>query len=380
MVKEIRAIVTAWRQAVSQGKRTALATVVHVDGSSYRRPGARMLVTDEGEMTGAISGGCLEGDALRKALLVLTQQQPKLVTYDTRDEEDAIVGRQLGCEGVIQVLFEPIDPLKPLHPIVLLERIGQNRSYKIIVTVFSLADKTGHQPGSCLLWENDLELGEIPDGLSHADLEADVLLTQSEKNSRFVDYGNGYTLFFEWLPPAISLIVAGAGNDAAPVLSLASMIGWEVQLVDGRATHARANRFEASCQIWVGKPEQVMPHLVLDDRTAVLLLTHNYQYDLAMLRSLIDKNFPYLGVLGPAKKMRRMLDVLEKGGMIITDSMLEKIHGPTGLDLGAETPEEIALSMLAEIQKVINERTGNSLRDRASVIHDRSETLIRKKR
>ena len=108
-MKEIRDIIKAYDEAQKQGKRTALATVVHLEGSSYRRPGARMLVTDDGEMTGAISGGCLEGDALRKALLVLSQQQSRLVTYDTSDEDDAKLGVQLGCNGIVRILFEPID-------------------------------------------------------------------------------------------------------------------------------------------------------------------------------------------------------------------------------------------------------------------------------
>ncbi len=108
-MKEIREIIKAYETATKAGKKSALASVVHLNGSSYRRPGARMLVTDEGELTGAISGGCLEGDALRKAMMVLSQQKSKLVTYDTNDEDDATIGIQLGCAGVIQVLFEPIN-------------------------------------------------------------------------------------------------------------------------------------------------------------------------------------------------------------------------------------------------------------------------------
>src|SRR6186713_3688909 len=104
-MKEIKDIIAAYRMAQEQGKQAALATVVHVEGSSYRRPGARMLITDDGQLTGAISGGCLEGDALRKALLVMAQQKPMLVTYDTMDDDDAKFGVGLGCNGIIQVLL-----------------------------------------------------------------------------------------------------------------------------------------------------------------------------------------------------------------------------------------------------------------------------------
>src|SRR5690349_22278176 len=121
-MKEIAEIINAYDKAKSEGKKTALVTLVHVDGSSYRRPGARMLVTDDGELTGAISGGCLEGDALYKAMAVLLKQQSKLVTYDTSDEEDATIGIQLGCAGIIQVLFEPIDSNDQNNPIQLLKK------------------------------------------------------------------------------------------------------------------------------------------------------------------------------------------------------------------------------------------------------------------
>ena len=135
-MKELREIIKAYDAAVHAGKKSALAAVVHLNGSSYRRPGARMLVTDDGELTGAISGGCLEGDALRKAMLVLSQQQSKLVTYDTSDEDDASIGIQLGCAGVIQVLFEPIHPNDNNNPIQLLRKAAALRQKSVLVTLF----------------------------------------------------------------------------------------------------------------------------------------------------------------------------------------------------------------------------------------------------
>src|ERR1700690_16126 len=136
-MKEIREIIKAYDVAKNAGKKAALAAVVHLNGSSYRRPGARMLVTDEGELTGAISGGCLEGDALRKAMMVLSQQKSKLVTYDTSDEDDATIGIQLGCAGVIQVLFEPINESDTDNPIRLLSKAIATRQKAVLVTLFS---------------------------------------------------------------------------------------------------------------------------------------------------------------------------------------------------------------------------------------------------
>src|SRR5215813_8195279 len=140
-MKEIRDIVAAFDKAQQQGKQTALATVVHVQGSSYRQPGARMLITEDGQLTGAISGGCLEGDALRKALLVMTQQQPMLVTYDTSDEDDAKLGLGLGCEGIIHIVIEPVLPNDAANPIQLLKMISAHRQQAVLVMLFSLHNR-----------------------------------------------------------------------------------------------------------------------------------------------------------------------------------------------------------------------------------------------
>src|SRR3982750_3885298 len=150
-MKEINDIIQAFERAQQQGRQAALATVVHVDGSSYRRPGARMLVTDDGQLTGAISGGCLEGDALRKALHVMNQQKAMLVTYDTMDDDDAKLGIGLGCNGIIHVLIEPVDTAQPVNPLVLLKAIAADRSKAVLATLFSLQDSKSVQPGTCLL-------------------------------------------------------------------------------------------------------------------------------------------------------------------------------------------------------------------------------------
>ena len=140
-MKEILNIIKAFDEAQQQQLQTALVTLVHVDGSSYRRPGARMLVREDGQLTGAISGGCLEGDALRKALLAMAQKKPMLVTYDTNDEDDASLGLGLGCNGIIQVLIEPINPAEQNNPIQLLEAVAVKRQKAVLITLFSLAKK-----------------------------------------------------------------------------------------------------------------------------------------------------------------------------------------------------------------------------------------------
>src|SRR5215210_7914716 len=152
-MKEIMDIISAFDKAQSEGKQTALATVVHVEGSSYRKQGARMLIAEDGELTGAISGGCLEGDALRKALFVMQEKKARLVVYDTSNEDDVEVGFQLGCNGIIQVLIEPIrDTLN--SPISLLKELISNRQDAVLVTLFSL-NRNVTQLGTCFLLKTD---------------------------------------------------------------------------------------------------------------------------------------------------------------------------------------------------------------------------------
>jgi len=378
-VKEIRDIISAFDEAQKQGKKTALATVVHVDGSSYRRPGARMLITEDGQITGSISGGCLEGDALRKALLVMMQQKSSLVTYDTNDEDDAKLGLGLGCNGIIQVLIEPIDITKPNNPIQFLKTISSNkRQQNILITLFSLQNKRKAQYGTCLLVAED---GSISGDISilRNNLLEDAREALLNNHSFFKNYAtenNDLTAFIELVNPPVSIVVIGAGNDVVPLVKMADILGWETTVVDGRPDQAKKDRFVSGCQVIVSKPENVLKQLNIDDQTVFLLMTHNYNYDLAMLRVLLTKKVRYIGSLGPRKKLDRMLDELSEEGITVTDKQRAVIYGPVGLDIGADTPEEIALSVLAEIKAVLSSRDGRSLRENNEAIHSRSNLTI----
>ncbi|MGH2647097.1 MAG: XdhC family protein [Ginsengibacter sp.] len=379
-MKEIREIIKAYDAAMKSGKKSALAAVVHLNGSSYRRPGARMLVTDEGELTGAISGGCLEGDALRKAMMVLSQQKSKLITYDTNDEDDATIGIQLGCAGVIQVLFEPIDENDTHNPIRLLRKAIAVRQKAVLVTLFSLEDKKNEQPGTCLLAEENGNIsGTIPFAELEKDIKEDVQAAMQNQSSSFKNYtGSNFsvTAFIEFLRPPVSLVVIGASNDALPMMQIADIVGWEVSIIDGRSTHAKPERFVSACQVIVSKPEKVLEQIPIDKQTVFVLMTHNYNYDLAMLKELLNHNVTYVGVLGPKKKLDRMLDEMRDEGIVIREDQLKNIYGPVGLEIGAETAEEIALSIISEIRAVLSGKPGGLLREKSDVIHSRDDTFI----
>ena len=377
-MKEIRDIIKAFDEAHKLGKQTALATVVHVEGSSYRRPGARMLIEDDGQLTGAISGGCLEGDALRKALLVMSEKRSKLVTYDTMDDDDAKFGVGLGCNGIIQVLIEPIDETNPNNPIKFLKTINEKRQQSVLVTLFSLQNKKDPQYGTCLLVKEDKTIVNttpvLKDVLKH-DAE-EVMINQVSSFKNYISNDHDLTAFIEIIKPPVSVIIIGAGNDVIPLVNMTDILGWETTVIDGRANYAKKERFTSACQVLVSKHEQVLDQVEIDERTIFLLMTHNYNYDKAMLKELLQKNITYIGMLGPKKKRERILDEFKDEGLVFTEQQLSVLHSPVGLDIGAESSEEIALSILAEIKAMFADKDVQSLRKIKEVIHPRSATII----
>ena len=374
-MKELKDIIRAYDEAEKEGKQTALATVVHLEGSAYRRPGARMLVTEDGQLTGAISGGCLEGDALRKAQLVMMQKKPMLVTYDTTDDDDANLGVGLGCNGIISILIEPVDRGEVNNPIELLKAITGKRQLAVLVTLFSL-DKKAEQPGTCmLLTENGAVQNSLPGGMLNETLLADAQQALSRRSSitKKYDHTTPLTAFIEVVEPPVSIIIFGAGNDVIPLTQMADILGWQTTVVDGRTNYATRQRFPLAHQVIVSKPAGITSQLQFDTNTVALLMTHNYNYDITILKQLLPLKLPYIASLGPKKKLERMLEELNEQGLH-TDN--ENIYGPAGIDIGAETAEEIALSIISEIKAVLSKKNVNSLRDKPETIHPRDTQKI----
>ena len=376
MTKEISDIIQAFKIAQQQKRQTALATVVMVEGSSYRRPGARMLIEDNGKMTGAISGGCLEGDAFKKAMLVVMQQKNRIVTYNTMDE-DVEFGVQLGCNGIVHILFEPLDPDDNNNPVALLEKFYREAKETVLVTLFSLKNFHAAQPGTCFFFDGERTISKIEDkNLEHL-VKENSITALSNRNSFIQQYTEtGLTALLELLEPPVSLVIIGAGNNALPLIEMATILGWQITVIDGRSSHANNQRFSKSNKIIVGKPAKAIKQIVIDERTVFVLMTHNYNYDFAMLQILLETKSRYIGILGPKKRLYRMLGELQVQGIVLTVEQQAMIYGPAGLDLGAEAAEEIALSIIAEIKAVLSTRPGTFLRDKPGVIHPRSEFII----
>jgi xanthine dehydrogenase accessory factor len=375
IMTELQRLLLAYDEHRTAGRACALASVVDVAGSAYRRPGARMLVTDDGQLTGAISGGCLEGDARRRARQTIHQGRPSLVTYDSTDPDDDLqFGAALGCQGVVQILLEPLDFRNPDNPLELLRRWAAGVAEPgVVATVFSLAGaEAPAQLGQRLLLTAD---GQVQGSLTASSALYEAVLADARAalgagqpaTRQYATALGPVRICLEILRPPVRLTIYGAGNDVVPLVRLAAGLGWRVQVVDGRPALAQPARFPGAEAVRVLPLEQVaaQPH----DGSFALLMTHNYYYDLAVLRHLLDAPGQYIGLLGPRKKYERLLDDLRKARPDAAERLAGRLHSPVGLNLGAETPEEIALSIVAEVQAVLAGRPAGFLRDSPHPIH-----------
>ncbi|ADB41395.1 XdhC family protein [Spirosoma linguale] len=367
-MKEISRIVEVFEQIDFSQRKAALATVVWVEGSSYRRPGARMLITDDGRWEGAISGGCLEGDALRKARQVMLDGQPIVVTYDTMDDGANSFGVGLGCNGIIDVLIEPITPNSDQNPVALLKEFTQKRDVRALATVLKSNDFTGLAPGNRFtLTEENAE--SIP-GWLHDDMRM-VFETGKPLTRTYPVLSGNAEVFIERIDPGIELVIFGAGYDVIPVAKLARELGWQVTVTDDCIAHLSPKRFPVATCVLYADRQVVIDQLSITNRTAAVLMSHNFNYDRAVLEKLLATDVPYIGMLGPRKRFDKMQDEFRKDGLEFSKASLGRVHAPIGLDLGAETPDEIALSIMAEVKAFFTRGAAGFLKNKPGPIHER---------
>jgi len=367
-MKEFKNIVAEFDRVKGE-QQMALATVVKVRGSSYRSPGARMLIRKDGRWTGSISGGCLEGDALRKARKVMQSEQPTLVTYDTMDDHNNSLGVGLGCNGIIDVLIETIT--EENNPIDRLRTFTHFDDITGMATIYaSQNDKAivGQQ-----LWFN--QSGDIESTLTDESLEmllaiglSDVL--QNRKPAVQQYNVEKLEVFYELIEPSIDLIIFGGGFDAKPVTEMASALGWDVTVTDECIAHVAPAAFPAA-NVSFCKREDFNSDITIKPYSAAVLMSHTFDYDLAALKMLLKTDVNYIGILGPKKRMDKMFAALDDAGIAVTKNDRDRIHSPIGIDIGAETPEEIALSIVSEIQAKFTNRSGGFLKYRKAPIHKR---------
>ena len=328
-MKELAAIIRELATDTIGG--AVLATLVSVEGSSYRRPGARLLLTAAGERIGSISGGCLEEDVLIRARLVAKSGIAEIVTYDTSSENDLVWGVGLGCHGVVQVLLERL-AARPLWATTLSLHLLARRPTKLVVD-----------------WKNpepSMHGTRLPTG------------TAADRDT-----------FQQTIYAPDALFVFGAGDDARPLVRLAKEIGWWVTVADPRPAFATEARFPEADRVICGPSDTLVRDINPEAGAIAVVMTHHYVHDLPILGALLQRQLVYVGLLGPKKRAERILADLQSGGLAITPEHRARLHAPVGLDLGAETPEEVALAIVAEIQATLTTRNARPLRERNAPIH-----------
>ncbi len=372
-MKEIKTILRAYDQLDLSKQRAALATVVQVAGSSYRRTGARMLIMEDGRWVGGISGGCLEGDTLRKAKRAMLQQRASLVRYDTREDDAHQIGIGLGCNGLIDVLIVPLEVGGTNNPIDILRTCVHNRQTNIVLTVVQ-SENSRLTAGTTFKYESaeKMELYIENGGLANLILKDIVTVQQHQKSVTKVYAIDAarWMFFIEVLPPVLHLVIYGGNYDIYPLVSLAKSIGWKVTVV------ANPNKLDKSI---FGQADAIVPKktgtVPFDDYSAAVLMAHDYATDKQHFLNIVPLNVPYIGMLGPLSRSQKLFGEAQKEGLVLDEAAYGRIHAPIGLDTGATSPEEIAVAILAEIRAFFAKRQGGFLKYRRVPIHERVLTV-----
>jgi xanthine dehydrogenase accessory factor len=384
-MNEVQSIVEAFDEAQCNGERCALATVVNVEGSAYRRPGARMLVCESGVSVGTVSAGCLESDVTAHAQRVISTARAKLVEYDTTSTNEEIAwGLGLGCNGIVRVLVEPLGADSAY--LAALRASLDTQSNVGIATVFQRSS-TQSTPrveiGARIVIRGDREIcSGIADSELALIMAADLRSALREEAPGVRVYGaNGdrIRVFIDIVTPPVSLVVFGAGPDALAIVDTARGLGWRTEVIDPQARPASLMRFARADKVTLARPETVAERVTITRHTLALLMSHNYVHDRTMLKFLLTSPARYIGLLGPQKRTERMLQQLAANGeyhVALKDGDRARLYAPVGLDIGANTPAEIALSVIAEMRAVIAAREGGQLRRRQAPIHNAQNLTI----
>ena len=363
-MRELRDILDVWTSRPDE--TFVLATVVDVLGSSYRKPGARMLIERDGTRHGLISGGCLEKDVARQAF-GWTEEGPRTVVFDTRSNELHPRGPYgTGCEGVVQVLLERVGPDRP-EPMEALEALLEGGSPRSLATVFaSCADDS--LVGTHLTPPDASWPAAIPERV------ADIL-SESADASRpqtvELDAGGGaLKLLVEPLRPPLDLLIFGAGDDVRPLVGLADEMGWNVRVASPRSTLATAQRFPKAREIVTDPVDVLIDNVDVCSHTSVVIMTHDFDADAALVPAMLASEAAFVGLLGPRSRTRRLIEQMRDEGRLPEPSALERLQTPLGLDLGGESPAEVALSIVSAVLADRRGGAGVPLQDQQGRIHE----------
>lgn len=356
-----RAVVNALSHASGENQSVVLATVVRITGSSYGGVGTRMVIRVDGTTVGVVSGGCLETDLAEQATQVHATGDARVVTYDTRADDDAAWGLGLGCNGIIDVLLEPLAPAGARAVAMLLEQARSSSATSVLATVVQVSDGLSSAPdvgAHALLTESEIETtGDWGDrvalGAAHA-AHADAF--RAGRRGLVQEYG-GVTVAFESVQPAVRLVICGSGPDVIPLVRFADELGWYLTVADHRpVTDQHAARFQGALVAECAEARNLADSVPLTVATAAVVMSHHFERDLDYLRALLDSDVAYIGMLGPRARTERMIAAFRAQGK--NYSGIERLYSPVGMDIGGDGPDAIALSVIAEVAAVMGGRPG----------------------
>jgi xanthine/CO dehydrogenase XdhC/CoxF family maturation factor len=338
------------------GKATALATVTRIQGSAYRRPGAKLLIEEDGAVLGGVSGGCLEEDVRQVGLKVLRSGESRVLHYETGDDESRVWGLGLGCDGQVDLVVQPISPEAAVGAWARVRALLDGDSPFALATIA----EDGASGGVLAVGEQGRVVDRWTEPAEVDPLEGAVREALRARRTTLGNVGSR-RVFAEVLSPPPRLIVCGAGDDASPLVALATSVGFRVFVVDHRRALLDPKRLPEAHQRILARADEDSVALPSDADTYAVVMTHSLRHDTAWVRRLIAAPVAYVGALGPRARTQRILAELGT-----TDA---RVFGPVGLDIGADGPEQVALSVVAELLAVRSRREPRHLRERELAVH-----------
>lgn len=358
-----------------------LATIVETEGSTYRRAGAKSLILSDGKFLGVLSGGCVEQDIFEHARDVIETRESKWIDYDLRQDDAMPWGLGIGCNGAMKILLQLFDPVhQPERAKTMIEILRKPYESAIpfaCLTVIS-SDYSGIPIGTQWIVEETEEWWSR-EGVDLKPFVPHITQLKEKGKSWIVNQslldGKGRLIqlscFVEIISPVSKAVIFGGGPDAVPLVHQLKFLNWHVSVVDHRPDYANHAHFPEADEIVVVSPGTFPHNMVFDEMTYAVIMTHHYQQDMTFLKNLLSYPLSYIGLLGPRKRTKRLLSDIQKEGVTWTNESLEKLHAPIGMDIGAEGPEAIALSVASEMMCCKNHREGGFLCEKDGPIHER---------
>ncbi|MDQ0341006.1 xanthine/CO dehydrogenase XdhC/CoxF family maturation factor [Caldalkalibacillus uzonensis] len=379
-------IIKALERCLVLQQKAVLATIIKTEGSTYRQVGAKCLIQEDGQLIGVLSGGCVEGDLYTYCQEVLSTGECMSIKYDFRRDDDLVWGLGVGCEGALTIWLQPFDPVKrpeqAKYILTLYQQVLFSTTPQTVLTIVSSDDSSRIWPGAQWILKKDgfKEGQSLPNQYKRL-IENSIFTNKMVKKVSQLTEGTvtidgrriNVTVFIDKIKPIPRMVIFGAGPDAVPLVRGAKLLNWHVTVVDHRSAYATSSHLPDADQVILVPSGQFPKDLVLGPGTSAVIMSHHFHQDSIYLKGLLHEHISFIGILGSRKRTEKLLEALRVNDSQTNDLDQSNLYYPVGLDIGAETPEEIALSILSEIVAHYHNRSGGSLSMRKGPIHPRSQ-------